>query len=62
MNKYLDERSNEELYIVEGGSVLGSIWTGVKVAGAVAGTGAAGLAVGAGAIMVTYYGCKWLFG
>lgn len=61
MERNFLELSNEEMEQIDGGSFLGTVATVAKVAGTVAGVGLGGLAVGAGAVIGTYYVCKWIF-
>lgn len=39
-----------------------AIWAAVKGGAALVGVGAAGVVVGAGVLVGTYYGLKWLLG
>lgn len=62
MNKHFCELNEIELQQVDGGFGWAAVWTGVKVVAAVAGVGAAGVVVGAGVVIGTYYACKGIFG
>ena len=60
--KEFDMLTEKEIMEIDGGSVLGTIATGAKVVGAIVGVGTGGVIVGAGVVLVTYYGLKWLLG
>jgi len=53
--------TESEMMEIDGGSWAGFI-AGAKVVGAVVGCGAGGVIVGAGVVVGTYYGLKWLLG